>query len=440
MDELVAPKPSRSSTSAEVTNLRGLSVTQWKSGAAAWMGWAFDGLELHLYTLVATPFVALLLHTAQSDPAVKQKSSWIQASFLIGWALGGAFFGRIGDRLGRSRALSLTILTYAAFTGLSFFVQTWWQLLICRFLAALGIGGEWAVGASLLAETWPKRWRPWIAAVLQMGVNVGILIACVATDVITEVAQHLKIEHFERFVFLTGIVPALLVFWIRKHVPEPEEWKSARAQAQCEPRIRDLFGAQIRSTTFLTIAICALTLTGWWAFIFWYPQYLRTLPEVAALAAADKQQLIDRAFFAVVGVSIGGNFFCSWLATRLGYRRTILWMSLAFFASFYATFGFHRDYQSLMWWLPVVGFCSGVFGLFTMYLPPLFPTLLRTTGAGFCYNIGRIAAAVGTVVFGVFAKQVDFRSTLLSVGFLFLIGAFVALFLPELSKEEGGTK
>ena len=94
----------------------------------------------------------------------------------MGWALGGGFFGRIGDRLGRSRALSLTILTYALFTGLSFFAQTWWQLLIFRFLAALGIGGEWAVGASLLSETWPRRWRPWIAAVLQTGVNLGILV------------------------------------------------------------------------------------------------------------------------------------------------------------------------------------------------------------------------------------------------------------------------
>ncbi|MEI7651369.1 MAG: MFS transporter [Verrucomicrobiota bacterium] len=104
----------------------------------------------------------------------------IQAAFLVGWALGGGFFGRIGDRLGRARALNLTILTYAIFTGLSFFAQTWWHLLIFRFLAALGIGGEWAVGASLLSETWPKRWRPWIAAVLQSAVNIGVMLAMVA--------------------------------------------------------------------------------------------------------------------------------------------------------------------------------------------------------------------------------------------------------------------
>src|SRR5436853_874276 len=139
-----------------------LTAAQWKSGIAAWLGWLFDGLDMHLYTLVATPFVAQLLHTSTKDPAVGHKTAWIQGAFLVGWALGGGFFGRIGDVLGRARALSLTILTYALFTGLSFFVQTWWQLMICRFVAALGIGGEWAVGASLLSETWRKRWRRWI--------------------------------------------------------------------------------------------------------------------------------------------------------------------------------------------------------------------------------------------------------------------------------------
>src|SRR5438067_1025187 len=175
---LVAPQRA----GQDATRLRDLSPQQWRSGAAAWLGWLFDGLDMHLYVLVAAPFVAELLGTTSvKDPQVGFYSSWIQAAFLIGWALGGGFFGRIADRLGRSRALMLTILTYALFTGMSFFAQTWWQLLVFRFLAALGIGGEWAVGAALLSETWPKRWQPWIAAVLQTGVNIGVLSACLAT-------------------------------------------------------------------------------------------------------------------------------------------------------------------------------------------------------------------------------------------------------------------
>src|SRR5213593_2176883 len=184
-----------------VRSLKELSPQQWKSGVAAWLGWLFDGLDMHLYTVVATPFVAALLLTEKSDPRVKTYSSWIQAAFLIGWALGGGFFGRIGDKLGRSRALMLTIVTYALFTGLSFLAQTWWQLLIFRFLAALGIGGEWAVGAALLSETWPRRWRPWMAAVLQSAVTLGVMLASLASFLL---ASH------PRYVFLVGVLPALL--------------------------------------------------------------------------------------------------------------------------------------------------------------------------------------------------------------------------------------
>ena len=180
MDTANATEPSRpgADTAGEVTHLRQVTRQQWRSGIAAWLGWTFDGLDMHLYTLVAAPFVAQLIgaprhHGPGGGPLRLDHPGGVP----LGWALGGGFFGRIGDRLGRARALSLTVLTYAAFTGLSFFAQTWWHLLIFRFLAALGIGGEWAVGASLLSETWPRRWRPWIAAVLQTGVNVGILVA-----------------------------------------------------------------------------------------------------------------------------------------------------------------------------------------------------------------------------------------------------------------------
>src|SRR5437764_502876 len=189
------PNPS----APDVASLRDLSPQQWKSGIGAWLGWLFDGLDMHLYVLVATPFVAELLGgLSEKDPRVGYYSSWIQAAFLIGWALGGGFFGRIGDRLGRSRALSLTILTYAMFTGLSCFAQTWWQLLICRFTAALGIGGEWAVGSSLLSETWPRRWRAWIAAILQTGVNLGVMLAYAATWLMADLPP--------RYVFLVGIL------------------------------------------------------------------------------------------------------------------------------------------------------------------------------------------------------------------------------------------
>lgn len=425
--EIPGPQPRR-----EVTHLRDLSPVQWRSGIAAWLGWLFDGLDMHLYVLVAMPFVAQLLGvTNQKDPLVHRYASWIMAAFLVGWALGGGFFGRIGDKLGRSRALSLTILTYALFTGLSYFAKTWWQLLIFRFIAALGIGGEWAVGSALLSETWPSRWRPWIAAVLQTGVNIGVLLACATNYLLADYSKGNK-----GIVFLVGVLPALLVFWIRKAVPEPEEWHEAKVNATGkEPVLADLFRGPVLPITIKTILICSVTLTAWWAFLFWYLSHLRNLPEVQSWSDAETERYVSTAMFLVMLSSIAGNFGAALVATILGYRKTISAFCVCFVLAMMATYGIERDHVSLLYWLPVVSFFSGIFGLFTMYLPPLFPTLLRTTGAGFCYNIGRIFAACGSVLFTIVWKlenHEQFREALFYTGFLFVPGIFIALLLPEL--------
>jgi len=469
------PASTAAPADADPTTLRSLSPQQWKSGIAAWLGWLFDGLDMHLYTLVATAFVAILIngqlfrsefaqldanhdHSISSvewqragefgladgngdgnisrdefevflarsqtgNSEVKEKSSWIQAAFLIGWALGGGFFGRLGDLLGRSRALSLTVLTYALFTGLSFFAQTWWHLLIFRFLAALGIGGEWAVGSTLLAETWPKKWRPWTAAVLQTGVNIGVLGACLAGVLLG--GRH------PRWIFLIGVVPALLVFWIRRHVPEPETWRAAKTGSE-QPGVLELFGASVRRTTLLSISVCACSLTAWWAFMFWQAQHVRSMPEVVSMSGAERDKLVATTFAFIIGISILGNFVAGALARRIGWRGAIVTMFAGFMLTMLLTFGPTHSLAGLTrFWLPAVGFWSGVFGLFTMLLPPLFPTLLRTTGAGFCYNIGRIVAAFGTVFFGLFSSVGNYRVALFYAGLLFVPAAFAALFLPR---------
>ncbi len=440
----IAPSPDVTTRPADV-GLRQISAAQWKSGVAAWLGWMFDGLDMHLYTIVAAPFVASLLHAAVTDASVKSRSSWIQAAFLIGWALGGGFFGRLGDLLGRSRALSLTILTYALFTGLSFFAHTWWELLLFRFLSALGIGGEWAVGSSLLSETWPARWRPWAAATLQTGVNIGVLLACAVAYALTLMIG----QGYERYVFLAGIVPAILVFWIRRSVPEPQEWVAAKARAEmaaasisdsevlnyetpAAPRVGDLFRGNVRRITILTIIVCACSLTAWWAFMFWSLQHLRNLPDLASWDPSRRDRLVSAAFFSVIGVSIAGNYFAAVLAKVMGYRRAIALMDVGFFLAMFGAYRVPHAHVSMLMWMSWVGFFSGVFGLFTMYLPPLFPTLLRTTGAGFSYNIGRIVAAFGTIFFGLFAHVGDFRQALLVNSFLFIPAVFVALLLPDL--------
>jgi MFS family permease len=417
-----------SAAPAEATRLSEITPLQWKSGTAAWLGWLFDGLELHLYTLIATPLVIQLLHAASAaDPAVKEKSAYIQASFLIGWALGGAFFGRLGDLLGRSRALALTVLTYALCTGLCAFAQTWWQLMLFRFIAALGIGGEWAVGASLLSETWPRAWRPWISAVLQTGVNLGILFGAAVVYLLTLVLP----PGGERWVFLVGVVPALLVFWIRRHVPEPEAWRRAGAAVQKKPGAAALFRGATARVTVVTTLVCAFGLSAWWLFLFWQSQHLRQLLGDAGLPAGEITRYVSVSFFVLNGIALVGNFAAGWLAQRLGNPRAILLLFAGLGGAIFGAFIVPRGYQELAWfWFPLVGFFSSVFALFTMYLPPLFPVLLRTTGAGFCYNIGRLAAAFASVIFGWLAPVNDFRLALLAASGLAFVAAVGSWWLP----------
>lgn len=417
------------SASPAQPRLRDITGSQWRSGVAAWLGWMFDGLDMHLYTLVATPFVAELIRAqSPTDPAVGRHAAIIMAAFLVGWALGGAFFGRIGDVLGRSRALSLTILTYAAFTGLSVLATEWWHLMIFRFLAALGIGGEWAVGASLLAETWPKSWRPWLAAILQTGVNCGVLLACLA---------GLLFAHSEpRWIFLVGVLPALMVLWIRRAVPETEEWHAARRDQKTKlPGIRDLFRGDVARITWPVLCLCALGLTAHWTFMFWQQANVRQLPEVVMLTAAEKNQYATTALFIVMIGSIIGNFLAGWLASIFGYARTIAFLLGTYGVVMLLTYLQPQTWAVLRWAILVIGVCQGVFALFTMCLPPLFPVLLRTTGAGFCYNFGRIISAIGVVAFGYFSTVGDPRVALFYSSFLFFPAAVLAFWLPEQGPE-----
>lgn len=417
---------SQPAANPEITRLRDLSSHQKKSGLAAWLGWLFDGLDMHIYTLVATPFVAALLMkdgVAASSGEVDTKASIIQAAFLVGWALGGGVFGWVGDRLGRSRTLVLTILFYAGFTGLSALCTEWWHLLICRFLSALGIGGEWAVGASLLSETWPKKWRPWIAATLQTAVNLGVLLACLSGWLLRNDESH-------RLIFLVGILPAIITLWIRKAVPETEEWEQARKEAPA-PRIRDLFGPAVSSVTWRVLIICAVSLTAHWAFMFWQQSLIRALPEVKDLSGPDQTHAVVVALMYIMIGSIIGNYVAGALAKTIGYRLAITLMLAAYGACMLAAFSGTWTQAQMLWWYAVIGLCQGVFGLFTMCLPPLFPTLLRTTGAGFCYNIGRIVAAAGTVMFKLYVPVGDYRLALYYAGLLFIPAAACALMLPE---------
>jgi hypothetical protein len=195
-----------------------------------------------------------------------------------------------------------------------------------------------------------------------------------------------------------------------------------------------LFRGNVRRITIPAILVCATSLAGHWAFMFWLTQHLRNLPDVASWSDAEKSQLAIVGLTLVVGASTIGNFVAAALAKQIGYRSAIIVIFLCYFATMFGAYRVPQSHESMYAWLPAIGVCQGVFALFTMYLPPLFPTLLRTTGAGFCYNIGRIAAAFGTVYLGSFGDAGNYRIALLYTGFLFVPAAAFAMLLPELPR------
>lgn len=407
-----------------------ITKQQRRGFIAAWLGWAFDGLDGYLYVLVALPFVTrLMAHHEFADEAARkaavfQNASIIQGFFLVGWAIGGAVFGRLGDRLGRSRTLTLTILTYAIFTGLAFFATEWWHLLIFRFVAALGIGGEWAAGASLVSETIHPRHRAWVSATLQSGYMVGCIGACLTMWAFKNMDP--------KFVFLIGVVPALFVLWIRRAVPEPEEW-AARAQAQTPPPVRELFRRGLAGTTIRTMTLTAIALTTVWAFLFFAPQIVRGLPEVQSWEKPRVDNLVTWVTIAYLLVNIGANFFGTYLARAVGYRRAFGVMLTGALATFLLGYDRPLSMSSVIPVFCLTAFFSlGLFGMFPLYIPPLFPTLLRTLGAGVCYNAGRLVSAAGAFMGGEIAATAGGPGAAVWwTGLLYIPAIGLAFFLDE---------
>jgi MFS family permease len=193
----------------------------------------------------------------------------------------------------------------------------------------------------------------------------------------------------------------------------------------------------VRGVTWRVLIICGVSLTAHWAFLFWQAKVVKGLPEIMAMDKAGQSNALVTALMWIMFGSVIGNFIAGGLAKLMGYRNTIFWMLLAYFGVMFGLFHGTWSWEATKLWFFVIGACQGVFGLFTMCLPPLFPVLLRTTGAGFCYNIGRIIAAFGTVFFGLYKKNVDVREAMLFAGYLFIPAAFIALMLPTEKVEDG---
>ncbi|HXJ23585.1 MAG TPA: MFS transporter [Polyangia bacterium] len=421
-----------------------MNAYQWTVLFAAWLGWGFDVFDGLLFNYVAPNCVPSLLGLAIGSPAAKAATlRWggiLTSLLLIGWAVGGILFGQIADRVGRARTLMLTMLVYAVGTSLCAAAPNIWALMAFRIVASLGIGGEWAAGASMVAEVVPERRRVEAGALLYTSAPAGLFLATFANFQIAGVIFKGSPETSWRYVFLCGLIPAAAASVVRLFVKEPERWKTAAA-ASGRPSIRELFRGDTRALTLSGFAMAVIALVAWWSVNAFIPIVSTGLAQATAKAEAlDRAGTLARVehwkALATNVFNLGGligTLMTIPAAKVMGRRRMFSIYYLLSGAAILATFGLDLSPIARLYMYFLIGLTVfGVFGSFTYYLPELFPTRLRGTGAGFCYNVGRFIAAVGPFLVGtVAARGANSLQTALSalfwVGVVPLIGAGLAL-------------
>ncbi len=372
----------------------GLSGYHWLVIAAGWAGWGFDVFDAVLFNFVAPDCIPALLHLPRGTPAAHQAAVFwtgaITSILLVSWALGGVLFGWVADRVGRKRALFATIALYAAGTGLCALVTNIGQLIACRVIAGLGIGGEWGIGAALVAEAVPEGRRVEAGVIMQTASPLGVVLASAANYQIAGVWFAADPQSSWRYVFLAGLLPVLVALAVRLFLRESAHWTASHAGAR-PPTPRELFAPQMRAATVSGVFAAVIAVLTWWACNAFIPLLGRTL-------AAAWQAQASNAF------NLGGllgAFAAVPLARGLGRRPMFIAYFLFSALALGVTFGLELAPHTRLAMLSMVGAgVYGIFGAFTFYLPELFPARLRATGAGFCYNIGRILAAGGPFVVG----------------------------------------
>ncbi len=378
--------------------LGGLTRYQWTVFVAAWLGWGFDVFDGLLFNFVAPVCVPRLLGVDAHDPRVTTATGAITSVLLVGWATGGIVFGWLTDRLGRSRTLLITMVTYATATAACALAPNVRVLALLRFVASLGIGGEWAAGASLVAEVFPEHRRIAGGALLYTSAPLGILLAGFVNDLFTRqiavVATQPDLAW--RLVFLSGLVPAAIALWIRRAVHEPEAWAT---ESGPPPRLAELFAPAHRQATLGALAMAVVTLVTWWGMSAFLPFVVRHAAGADAGADASARLVAQANGWFTLGGFVGT--VATIPAARLGRRRMFALYLVGAAVAIWTTFALEWTAAVRIAMLFVCGMMTfGIVGAFSFYFPELFPTRLRGTGSGFCFNTGRYLAAAGPFVVG----------------------------------------
>ncbi|MBX7167579.1 MAG: MFS transporter [Pirellulales bacterium] len=433
-----------------------LNRYHWFVLVVAALGWLFDTMDQQLFALARTPAMQELLSTASPGGRVPAAKSVVDAAaanatavFLIGWATGGIAFGILGDRIGRARTMLLTILVYSVCTGFSALSSGYYDFLAWRFLTGLGVGGEFAVGVSLVAEVMPARARPYALGLLQALSAVGNISAALINIGLGYLDKSGQLGEFSawRVMFVIGTVPALLALVIRRRLKEPEAWQTSVGKHQDRGNLGELFGPQWQRRAVGGVFLASAGVIGLWGIGFFSFDLLRSVfTKQLEAQGIDPVQAKGQ-----VSIMVGVTSIMQNLGGFLGiyaftYLTGVMGRRPAFALSFVAATGatalvfssINDFYWDVFWMIPLMGFCQlALFGGYAIYFPELFPTRLRSTGTSFCYNVGRFVAAVGPFVFGtltssVFADKAEpARWAGVTMCSVFLLGLLVLPLLPE---------
>jgi MFS family permease len=391
-----------------------------KALVAASMGWLLDAFDVMLYALILTAVIQDLGLTRATGGAMASLT-------LAASAVGGLVFGVIADKLGRTRALSLSILLYSIFTFACGLAQNVWQFAIFRVLLGLGMGGEWASGAALVSETWPEKHRGKALGIMQSCWAIGYGLAAIVVAIV--------LPRFGwRAVFFVGIIPALFTLWIRRSVKEPDMWLKSRldsrqaSSSRQESPSRQESRFPLRIALFLT-AMNAATMFAWWGLNSWVPSYLSLPPTEGGVGLSTETMSLF-----VVAMQVGmwlGYVTFGFISDALGRRPTYVgYLLLAALLVWY--YGFAREPWLLLVLGPFVAFFgTGYFSGFGAVASELFPTSIRATALGVTYNSGRLLSAIAPFMVGTMAQNRGFGAAFTMTAVAFMIAAVLWIGIPE---------
>jgi MFS family permease len=410
-----------------------LTRNQIRGFWASWGGWALDGMDSFIYALVLVPSLRDLLPNsgiAASKGNIGYYGGLLFALFLVGWGL--AFlWGPVGDNFGRVRTLMLTVVWYSVFTFLSALVTNVWQLAALRLLAGIGIGGEWAMGGTFVAEEWPENRRRAGAGYMHTGYYVGIFLAALANYIVGTHFGH----NAWRVMFAVGGFPALVLAWVRHGVTEPERWRQKAGVVRTWQVWRPfavLFSSVWRRRTILNSLFMLASISGLWAGMVYVPAAVTTLAEAAGRAGPQAAQLASRATMLVAFATILGCLVMPWLSERLGRRGALASYFTLMMIFIVLTFGkvFYLGPRALPWFfvcLFFLGLGGANFAVYTLWLPEQYPTECRASAFAFCTSFARFGGAgitflvgAGVQHFGSLGIPVALTSIAFAIGLLLL--------------------